>query len=221
MLGCMVASSPHLSPSILLALLLAGSLSGADTPDFAREILPLLSDNCFACHGPDEGHRKAKLRLDLRDAALAGTKGRPAIVAGDVTRGTLLERLTTSDPDELMPPADAHRQPLKPQQVDLLKRWIAAGAPWGRHWAFVPPVRPGVPALADTTSPIDAFIRTRLAQEKLSPAKPAARHAQLRRLSFTLTSPTSATNPTRSSNSTTRIHAPQAATPPTASSPDA
>ncbi len=174
-------------PYILLAALLAGGLQAAEAPDFSREILPLLSDNCFACHGPDEGHRKAKLRLDLRDAALLGTKGRPAIVPGELTKGTLLERLTTSDPDELMPPTDAHRPPLKPQQIDLLKRWIAAGAPWGRHWAFVPPVRSTVPTVAGITNPIDSFIRARLAREKIAPAAPAAAHAQLRRLSFTLT----------------------------------
>lgn len=187
MLGSMVPPSLRRRPHILLAAVLACGLHAADQPDFAREILPLLSDNCFACHGPDESHRKAKLRLDLREAALAGTKGRPAIVPGDPTRGTLLERLTTSDPDELMPPADAHRPPLTPQQIDLFKRWIAAGAPWGRHWAFVPPARPAVPSANGTTNPIDAFIRARLAQEKLSPAAPAPAHAQLRRLSFTLT----------------------------------
>jgi Protein of unknown function (DUF1553)/Protein of unknown function (DUF1549)/Planctomycete cytochrome C len=187
MLGSMVASSPLRRPLFLLLPLLVGGLSGAQTPDFSCEILPLLSDNCFACHGPDESHRKAKLRLDLRDAALAGTKGRPAIVPGDPTTGTLLARLTTSDPDEVMPPADAHRPPLKPQQIDLLKRWIAAGAPWGRHWAFVPPVRPAVPRVTGVSNPIDAFIRARLAQEKLAPAAPASAHTQLRRLSFTLT----------------------------------
>ena len=187
MLGSMVPPSTRRRPLILLAALFAGGLQAVEAPDFSRDILPLLSDNCFACHGPDEGHRKAKLRLDLRDAALIGTKGRPAIVPGDLTKGTLLERLTTSDPDELMPPAEAHRPPLKPQQIDVLKRWIAAGAPWGRHWAFVPPVRPVVPTSTGVTNPIDAFIRARLAQEKLAPAAPAAAHAQLRRVSFTLT----------------------------------
>jgi hypothetical protein len=195
MLGSMVSASTRRLPSFTLLTALVGTLAAADTPDFSREILPLLSDNCFACHGPDEGHRKAKLRLDVRDAALAGTKGRPAIVAGDPTKGTFLARITSSDPDEVMPPADAHRPPLKPAQVDLLKRWIAAGAPWGKHWSFVPPQRPTVAQA--TGSPIDAFIRTRLSTEKLAPAKPAARHTQLRRLSYTLTGlPPTATDAT-------------------------
>jgi len=185
--ACMRPTPPSQLPSILLILLGLTALPAAEVPDFSRDILPLLSDNCFACHGPDESHRKAKLRLDLRDAALAGTKGRPAIVAGDVTKGTLLERITTSDPDEVMPPADSHRQTLKPQQVEVLRRWIAAGAPWGRHWSFVPPVRPALPRLAGSAHPIDAFIHARLAQEKLTPAGTAAPSAQLRRLSFTLT----------------------------------
>ncbi|HEX3135127.1 MAG TPA: PSD1 and planctomycete cytochrome C domain-containing protein, partial [Planctomycetota bacterium] len=177
----------HRLPSFILVSLSLAGIAAAEVPDFSRDILPLLSDNCFACHGPDESHRKAKLRLDLRDTALAGTKGRPAIIAGVVTKGTLLERITADDPDELMPPADSHRDRLKPQQVDLLTRWIAAGAPWGRYWSFVPPVRPALPQITGTANPIDAFIRARLAQENLAPAEPAATSAQVRRLSFTLT----------------------------------
>ena len=186
MLRGMFSAIPLVRTVISAAIALVPLLGADLAPDFARDIQPILSDNCFACHGPDEGHRKSGLRLDQRPAALAGIEGRPAIVPGDTTHGTLLERIATSDADDLMPPPKSHRQRLEPAQVALLTRWIAAGAPWGRHWAFVPPVRPALTATA-AAAPIDALVRARLAREHLTPAPEAARATLLRRLSFDLT----------------------------------
>jgi len=160
---------------------------------FSREILPILSENCFSCHGPDEGHRKADLRLDTRDGALS------AIVPKDVAASELIARITSTDDDTVMPPPKSHKPRLKPKQVDLLKRWIAEGAPWGKHWAYEKPMRAADP-LANMQqiakecpphfplrSPIDRFVWARLHQEKLLPATEAERHTLLRRVSFDLT----------------------------------
>src|SRR6056297_2032271 len=120
----------------------AGRAAAEQTVRFSRDVLPLLSDRCFHCHGPDESHREAGLRLDEREAALdAG-----AIVPGDPDASELIARVTSDDADLLMPPADAHRQPLSDQEIETLRRWIAEGAPWGKHWAFEVPARPEVPA---------------------------------------------------------------------------
>ena len=108
--------------------------------DFEREIRPILANHCFQCHGPDEGARQADLRLDVRDVAtLALDSGDVAIVPGDPEASQLLLRVTADDPDLIMPPAD-HGNPLDAAQIDLLQRWISAGAPYAVHWAFVAPV---------------------------------------------------------------------------------
>ena len=146
---------------------------------FSREVLPILSDRCFHCHGPDPGHRKADLRLDDEAAA------RTVLTPGDLDKSDLWQRIISPDEDELMPPPDSHRKPLNEAERDTLKRWIEEGAVWGKHWSFEKPVRPVVPAGAD--HPIDAFVRAKLKEEGLSPAPPAPAHTQLRRLSFALT----------------------------------
>jgi hypothetical protein len=147
--------------------------------NFSREILPILSDRCFHCHGPDPGHRKADLRLDDEAAAKA------ALSPGDLAKSEVWQRLISTDEDEVMPPPDSHRKPLTEAERERVKRWIEEGAVWGKHWAFEKPVRPAVPAGAD--HPIDAFVRAKLREEGLSPAPPAPAHTQLRRLSFALT----------------------------------
>lgn len=167
-------------------MMAAGAWQGraAGAVNFSREVLPVLSENCFQCHGPDENKRKAGLRLDTREGALAERKGVAAIVPGDVAKSALISRITTKDEDDVMPPRKTNKQ-LTPKQIETLRKWVAAGAPWGKHWALEKPVRPEVPK--GSRNPIDAFVRAKLAGEKLRPAPEAARPTLLRRLSFDLT----------------------------------
>jgi dsRNA-specific ribonuclease len=168
----------------------AGSLVAADAVDFQRDVRPLLADNCFKCHGPDAGSRKAKLRLDVRDYALKGGRSKePAIVPGKPEASELVRRIESSDETEVMPPPKSGKK-LTLQQVALLRRWIAAGAPYQQHWAFVPPVRPPLPKVRDANgvrTPIDAFILARLEREGLRPSPEAGRETLLRRLALDLT----------------------------------
>ena len=142
--------------------------------DFNRDIRPILSDNCYACHGPDAEKRKAGLRLDLKDGALAPLKsGEIAIVPGDLAKSELIARITTKDEDDLMPPAKSGKT-LTANQIDLLKRWIAQGAEWKAHWSFIKPERPPVPAVKNqrwSRNPIDAFILARLDKEGVAPGQ--------------------------------------------------
>lgn len=127
---------------------------------FSREILPLLSDSCFACHGPDEKARKGGLRLDtLTGARGSGKSGKIAVNAGSPDQSEILRRILSSDPDEVMPPPGSGKS-LKPEQVTLLRRWVTQGAPWGRHWAFEPPQRPTIPVVPGVSHPIDALVRS-------------------------------------------------------------
>lgn len=155
-------------------------MANDDDVSFSHDVLPILSDRCFHCHGPDASHRKAKLRLDLEEEAK-----RDVLVAGDLDASELWARIITEDEDELMPPPDSHRKPLNASERDVIKRWIEQGAKWGKHWAFEKPERPAVPFTA--AHPIDAFVRAKLAEEGIAPAPMAERHTQMRRLSFDLT----------------------------------
>ncbi|MCE9547245.1 MAG: DUF1553 domain-containing protein [Planctomycetia bacterium] len=167
----------------------AGTLHAADAPptapvDYQRQIRPILSNSCYTCHGPDEKHREAKLRLDVRDAAL-----KKAIQPGHADKSALIERVTSEDADERMPPHDSGRAPLTPAQVELLKRWINEGAKYTTHWAYVSITRPEVPSITSPgwdRSEIDRFVLRRLVQEKLTPATEADRRTLIRRLSFDL-----------------------------------
>src|SRR5687767_5215976 len=128
----------------------------ADPIQFNHDIRPILSDNCFRCHGPDKGIRKAKLRLDQREVALE----RGAIVPGKPEESELVTRIFSQDPEEAMPPKDSHKQ-LSAAQKDLLKRWIAEGAEYQPHWAYIKPTRPSVPTVKNQDwirTPIDAFV---------------------------------------------------------------
>ncbi len=172
---------PH--PFIAVFVLFAAAQAPAAEPvSFSRDVLPILSDNCFSCHGPDEGHRKADLRLDTREGATADAI--QAVVPGRPEASELIRRIVSTDEDEVMPPPKSHKARLKPGQTELLRRWIAEGAAWGRHWALEKPVRPATPP---GQHPIDALVAARLRQEALKPAAPAARVTQIRRLSFDLT----------------------------------
>ena len=165
----------------------AGSVAG-EPLRYGRDVLPILSAKCFACHGPDEEGRQADLRLDLEQTAKADRDSGAAIVPGKPDESLVFARITSTDPDLVMPPSDSHK-PLAAEQVAIVRRWIEECAPWGRHWSFEPVTSPDVPASAGQTtlsSPIDAFVAARLAEHGLA-LKPAAEpHTLLRRLSLDL-----------------------------------
>jgi hypothetical protein len=158
--------------------------------DFLFEVRPILSEHCYACHGPDDRARKADLRLD-RPAALRAplASGDSLITPGKPDESELVRRLVTADESEVMPPPSS-KNPLSPQQVDTLRRWIAEGArlPEQSHWAFNPISAPPLPTAATASrNPIDQFVESRLARVGLSPTGPARRETLLRRLSLDLT----------------------------------
>ena len=170
---------PRISP-LLAALLTTLPAFGAKV-DYNEDVRPILSENCFYCHGPDANKRKAKLRLDVRDAALE----KKAFVPGDAGASELIKRLASTDSDEVMPPPDSHRT-LTAAQKEILKRWIAEGAEYKEHWAFVTPVRPALPVNGEK-HPVDAFVVAKLAQAGLALSPEAPKATLLRRLSLDLT----------------------------------
>ncbi|MBX3745743.1 MAG: DUF1553 domain-containing protein [Verrucomicrobiae bacterium] len=154
-------------------------------------MLPLLSDRCFACHGPDDQARKGRLDLHTREGALRGGRSRePAIVPGNPDASELLARILASDPNDVMPPPEAKLPPFTPEETDRLRRWIEQGAEFKEHWAFLPIVPPAIPALDDSTPPavndIDRFVRTRHHQEGLPSQPEAAPETLLRRVTLDL-----------------------------------
>jgi hypothetical protein len=166
----------------MLSALVAADLSAAPEIGFNRDILPILSENCFACHGPDSAGRKAGLRLDRRETAIGETEsGAHAIVPGKIKESELLTRINATDEDDVMPPVKTGKE-LTAREKEMLRRWIAEGAAYEKHWAFVPPVRTTPPAVAKMNHPIDQFIRARLQQEKVAPSPEAERTTLLRRL---------------------------------------
>ncbi|MBA4186948.1 MAG: chromosome segregation protein [Planctomycetaceae bacterium] len=181
-----ILSMPRLL-SIFCILALASPGLAADTRvDFARDVLPILSDKCFQCHGPDEKARKADLRLDLKEDALQA----PVIVPGKSAESELVKRLAPADPAELMPPAKSNKK-LSAAEIATLKAWIDQGAPWGQHWAFTAPRKPAVPHIQnpkyDIRNPVDAFIAERLIREQLLPSPPAEKERLIRRVTLDLT----------------------------------
>ncbi len=166
-----------------LAVGMGVGVANASPVDFRRDIQPILSDNCFACHGPDTQKVKSGLRLDQRDLALKAAKsGKFAVVPGKPAESELIQRILTEDADDLMPPGETHKV-LTAAQKELLQRWIAEGADYPRHWAYVPPVRPAVPAGSQA---IDFLVRQRLAEVGLKPSAEADRRTLGRRLGFDL-----------------------------------
>jgi hypothetical protein len=158
--------------------------------DFNRDVRRILSDKCFACHGPDEAARQAGLRLDIRDSALKPSEsGAIAIIPDKPDDSALVKRIFSADPDEVMPPKDSNRQ-LSAAEKETLKRWIAEGANYAEHWAFTTPKRPPVPATKDqqwAKNDIDRFILARLEAEGLRPSAEASRETLIRRVTFDLT----------------------------------
>ena len=169
-----------------ISLVLPTSARGDEDLDFNRDIRPILSANCFACHGPDAKHAEADLRLDLREIAVKENgEGHAAIVPGNPDASVLIHRIRSADDDVRMPPADSNKQ-LTEVQKELLARWISGGAEYKPHWALVRPVRPPVPA-SDYQNPIDAFIAARLAKKGLASAPEADRSTLIRRVTLDLT----------------------------------
>lgn len=159
--------------AVLLMLPLAPLSRAAEPVNFSREVLPILSANCFACHGPDEAKRKAKLRLDVESEAKKMSAGKAAVAAGKPEASTLMARLESKDADEIMPPPETHKS-LKKEQTDLMRRWITEGAQWGRHWSFEPVVRP--------KGTLDSLVAEALAVKSLKPRESAPPHTLVRRL---------------------------------------
>ncbi len=177
---------------MVLAVLWTGSspLLAASAPiRYNRDIRPIFSDNCFSCHGPDKNKRKAKLRLDTRDGLFAAIDNVYPVVPGKPEESDVFRRITTHDPDDLMPKSKTGAA-LTPRQIDLIKRWILQGAKWEGFWAYTPPVRPPSPQVKHSKwplNPVDDFILARLQAEKLKPSADADKRTLLRRLNFDLT----------------------------------
>src|SRR5688572_13212588 len=160
---------------------------------YNQHIQPILAENCFACHGPDSSTRKAKLRLDRAEFATARRGDgdiEPAIVPGDLKASPLIERITSADEDERMPPLESHKQ-LKPSEIALLQRWVAEGARYEEHWSLIAPSRPEVPSVPLAKkwarNPIDQFVAAKLTEEKLKPSREEDRARLLRRVTLDLT----------------------------------
>jgi cytochrome c553 len=161
----------------------------ADPPggklQYNRDVRPILADNCFACHGPDSAARQADLRLDKREIAVEMA----AITPGDPESSEAIRRIFSEDPDERMPPAESHKT-LKPEQKELLKRWIAEGAEYEPHWSLIAPRRPDPPAVRNAAwvrNPIDAFVLAKLRAVGVEPAPEADRRTLARRVCLDLT----------------------------------
>lgn len=161
----------------------------ADSPDFAKEVRPLLSDRCLACHGPDNKHREADLRLDEFSSMTRDRDGYAVVVPGHPEKSELIKRIMSGDPDLVMPPEHLGKK-LTEQEKDVLRRWIASGAKVERHWAYVPPQSQPAPNVKDKGWPrnwIDLFILSRLEREGLQPSPDADNVTLVRRLYFDLT----------------------------------
>jgi hypothetical protein len=156
---------------------------------FNRDVRPILTDSCFPCHGFDAAKRKADLRLDTADGATALHKGKQAVKGGDLAASELWRRINEQDPKQKMPPPQSGKT-LKPDQVNLLRRWIESGATYQKHWAFEPPVRPELPVVREERWPrneIDRFILAKLESRQLAPTSEATKETLVRRVTLDLT----------------------------------
>ncbi|TWU01429.1 PSD1 and planctomycete cytochrome C domain-containing protein [Neorhodopirellula pilleata] len=168
----------------LLTLLMASPCvfaCGEDKVSFRQDVRPILSDHCFACHGPDREHREAGLRLDIAEDAIEGG----VIEPGDLESSEMWLRITSDDPDAVMPPPE-YNLPLDPSQRETLKQWILDGAEYQEHWSFAPVVKPPVP-VGPTAHPIDAFLVQKMATEGLTLSPPTDRRTLIRRATLDLT----------------------------------
>ncbi|MEM7370840.1 MAG: DUF1553 domain-containing protein [Bacteroidota bacterium] len=186
LITCMLGCGPGVSenPQILSQL--------PDHVDFNYHIKPLLSDRCYACHGPDENKREADLRLDTEEGAFAllgKDKDRRAIVSGSLRKSQVYHRITNTDPDEMMPPPESNLS-LSEYEIALINKWIDQGAEWKPHWAFIPPQKPVVPKVKQINwvrNSIDHFVLQELERQGITPSKEANKERLLRRVSLDLT----------------------------------
>ncbi|MEQ1854714.1 MAG: DUF1549 domain-containing protein, partial [Chthoniobacteraceae bacterium] len=173
-----------------VALAQAAQEPKSATVEFNRDVRPILSDKCFACHGFDAKTRKADLRLDLPEGAFADNDGVRAVVPGDLKKSEAWLRIISTVEDEVMPPPKSHKT-MSAAEKDVIKRWIEQGAKYQKHWAFIAPQRPVVPEIQSPKfqirNPIDAFVLSRLEREGLKPAPEADRRVLARRLALDLT----------------------------------
>lgn len=166
----------------------ASPSQGADL-DFNRDVRPILSENCFACHGFDDKAREADLRLDIAEGAFADRDGVVPIKPGHPEESAVWKRITSDDEFEQMPPPDSNLK-LTDEQKATIRRWIEEGAQYADHWSFLPPKKsqlPDVPAEWGAVNAVDRFVQDRLQEEGLSPSADADRYTLIRRLSFDLT----------------------------------
>jgi hypothetical protein len=191
---------PDFSPSRMIsrfpcrltlpALLLTAATGTAAPLSYNRDIRPILSENCFNCHGPDSASRKAGLRMDkFEDATKPNEDGVAAIVPGNLEKSSFIARILTKDEDDLMPPPESHKS-LKPEQMETLKQWVQEGAKYESHWSFIAPARLPLPAVAHegwNKNPIDSFVFAEMQKHGLTPNAPADRRTLARRASFDLT----------------------------------
>lgn len=191
------------APSVVIAVALLAAVAGCQSRhtvssqarehlDFNQDVQPILASNCFSCHGPDPEMRKANLRLDLEESAFKKRPGKPdAIVPGHPESSELVRRIESKDPHYLMPQSPLNEaKPMKPEDVAILKHWVAEGAHYRPHWAFEKPVRAAVAQVQTTgwaNTPIDAFILRRLAKEGLRPSPEADKRTLIRRVTLDLT----------------------------------
>jgi len=188
---------PHCSPFRIAILVSIAAMAAVAAPktdpgkpvDFQRDVRPILSDNCFLCHGPDKGTRMAELRLDTREGAFGERSAGSTIVPGDSAASLLYQRITHDNKVLLMPPVHS-KKALSDEQISVLTRWIDEGASWDQHWAFQALERPDPPEVANqqwARGPLDRFVLARLEQEGLTPAPEAGKGTLARRAALDLT----------------------------------
>jgi hypothetical protein len=176
-----------IAPSVALA----GESGEASRIDFNRDVRPILSEKCFACHGFDKNKREAGLRLDTKAGLFSPPKpdSPVPVIAGKPDESELIDRVTSDQDERRMPPPKKGGKTLTPKQVETLRRWVAEGAEWKGHWAYIPPVKHAVPKAENGSAPanpVDAFILARLRDAGLKPSPEADRATLIRRLSFDL-----------------------------------
>jgi hypothetical protein len=168
----------------IVTVLAFGGIVTAKNVDFNRDIRPILSNNCYACHGPDSAAREADLRLDVEESAKSVRDQKVVIVPGNIVESELISRVTSPDDDERMPPVSSGKR-LKPEEIGLLKQWIAAGAKWSLPWAYIPPMKTQTPVVRRGSWPrneIDYFVLSRLESDNVNPSPDADKRVLARRL---------------------------------------
>lgn len=180
-----------MSPTAVSLVFIAAAGAVAAEVRFNRDIRPILSDRCFACHGPDKANRKTKMRLDIEaDAKTDLGKGKFPLVAGDPQKSQIYQRIISTSKTLRMPPGYLGHDALQPAEAELLRQWIEQGAKYEPHWSFIPPKRPAIPSVRNQAwakNPIDSFILSRLEREGLEPSPETDRRTLIRRVTFDLT----------------------------------